>query len=495
MDRGRIGPAPVHRVKLPAIAIVLTLGFSSLAPAQEGVRLKSGRQVSGTFLIDEKDPDGFRVECWDTGAILDIRWSQIPESERDRLLHRLGDPETAPPSLIEGVLIVTSSRYVFGIMDREDSSLLYVKTNAGNAPTVIPKVAILRRDTVRIPEAEIYTPLERVDRRAAAAGKDYRRLLDAGRFAAGLQLPDRARDLYLRAIQADPSKKEEVEAVLVALEARVREAKAEDLMAEAKRLADEFDYARALGEARRIPREFPDTETAKRYGDLVAAIEKEQKEYLTHREELLVRKVGLLWPMKRSQLLSQAAGLMLVEARARIAKIDDEVVKDLCRRLKSDSGEILVAWEKREERKRLATYGSGTWIVRDGQDGGLDYTPPAQAPIAPPQPGGQILIPVGGGSRWWIMADDVAPSPKPLGQPLRTKDEWWVQSDPYDRKAWLEAEHASTSPYVKRVEQRSRKCGACLGFGLLQAMRSGRLVAVKCPRCHGVCEDVSVLFW
>ena len=69
------------------LALFLTLAFSAAAAAQDVVRLKNGRFVAGTLAIEESDKEGFKLQRWDTGTTVYVRWAQIPDTERLRLLN------------------------------------------------------------------------------------------------------------------------------------------------------------------------------------------------------------------------------------------------------------------------------------------------------------------------------------------------------------------------------------------------------------------------
>jgi hypothetical protein len=95
----------------------------------------------------------------------------------------------------------------------------------------------------------------------------------------------------------------------------------------------------------------------------------------------------------------------------------------------------------------------------------------------------------------WVPATHTPQRMKELGLPLLTHAEWWAQAGLHDRRAWLEAEYAASSQRVKRLEERNRKCSACFGGAVLRAVRHNWAVPVICPRCHGVKEDVAVVYW
>src|SRR5947207_7498440 len=110
---------------LAALSMIFVL--SAAAAAQDVVRLRSGRFVAGTVTVDEGDKEGFKVQRWDTGAVVVVRWAQITDTEKLRLLNKT--PEAGPTvEMIDGVQAITSSREVIGILKGEDANQLLIKT-------------------------------------------------------------------------------------------------------------------------------------------------------------------------------------------------------------------------------------------------------------------------------------------------------------------------------------------------------------------------------
>src|SRR6185295_10459703 len=241
-------PAPTRRPKRVhtggrMIRWMAALCFLSL-PAGAGaepdtVRLKNGRILAGIVQIDDSHPEGFTVQRWDTGGSVFVRWCQITRAERDRLVNRVVEVKSAE-ILIDGVRAMTAGRDVLGVLLKEDAAGLHIKTRDSKSPVQVPKAALLRPfERVRIAESDAYSPEERLDLRAAKANlKDYADLAELGRFATSLRLFDRAKELYLKAAEADPSKKPETDALLARNETLMREAKAAAMAIQARELAD-----------------------------------------------------------------------------------------------------------------------------------------------------------------------------------------------------------------------------------------------------------------
>ncbi|HVE41731.1 MAG TPA: hypothetical protein VNM14_17700 [Planctomycetota bacterium] len=478
------------------LGTVLSLAAAAPALAQDAVRLRNGRVLSGELAIDENDAEGFSVTRWDTGTVLRILWTQVSDAERDRLLRRQPDP-TPRENLIDGVLVITSARDALGVVVKDEPALLHIKTCRAAQPVVVPKSAILRALAARIFESDAFTVEEMIDRRARAAG-DAAAWIAVGKFAARYKRYDLARGFYENAGKADPLRQADVAALLLENERLIQEEKAAALMGEVRKALDELDHSRALEHARKFLAQFAETRLAQANANLVEQIEKEAKEFAVRRAEVLTAKVPNLWRFKRAELLARAAQQTFAEARGRLGRLDEEIENDLATRLKASVTEIQVAWHNREQKPRVASYGSGTWIARGGQNGGLDFqTPPPQDPAQSNQD--NVLIPIrdsSGRVQYYVSAGPSGgPKWKELGQPLLRQEEWWALVGLSDRRSWLEAEYSATSNRVRRLEERTRKCAACNGGGTLLMRRANITIPALCPRCHGVKEDLAVCSW
>jgi tetratricopeptide (TPR) repeat protein len=313
-----------------------------------------------------------------------------------------------------------------------------------------------------------------------------------GRFAAALKLYERAKAFYLKAAQADPARKSEIDEIVAKNDALIKEGQAAALLRRVRGLSEDTDYEKAIEEAGKLLSEFADTEVAHQNAELVALLEKEAKDWEQKKSESLAKKVPELYRSRRSTLIAQYAGakFKVAEARGQVGAIDEAVGAELSRKLKCASDEIAQAWAKREQKTRTVSYGSGSWIVLGGQPGGLDTNEQYQKGKKNNNgndPVDDIIYRFGGRNR---------PEPKAvdLGRKLQTEEEWWSSASPTDRRNWLESEYARTSNAVTKTEQ-AKKCGVCKGEGMLKTVRSGVAVEVKCPRCHGAKDDLSVQYW
>ena len=452
---------------------LLSVALLLAGSGEDGVRLRSGKVISGSVHLDESNRDGFIIRPWDTGGAVFIRWSQLTSSEIDRVLNR---PVIARPAadLVEGIRVHTISRTVVGVLHLEEGDRLLIKTCDSRTPVAVPKSALLsREDRLSIPESEAYSADERLERRVARLDpKDAQGTIDLAALAARWGFFEKAKDLYLRAASADPARGDEIQSLIGASEALARERGAANLLGEIGRLARTAEYAKAIALARSLLSERSDTEVAKQNKDLVAELEKEAKEWTVRKAEILARRVPDAYREKIVEKILQASRpAKFAEARAAALRMDEEIVRELGAEMKSTAEEIRTAWARRERRARTGVFGSGSWIILGGRSGGLDteaFFQPAHRNTAKPPP-----------------------PPIPLGVKLDTMDDWWAKASRYDRLDWIEAEYARMSSAISRTF-RERRCAKCVGAGRLNASRMGIDCVAVCPRCHGVKVDQSV---
>jgi hypothetical protein len=457
---------------LESTLFVLALG--SAEPEADAVRLRSGKVLSGSIHLDESTKEGFVLRSWESGGTVFVRWSQLTPAEIDRVLNRSSLPARAPADLVEGIRVHTNARTVVGVLVREDRDRLSIKTSDSRTPVVVPTSSVIgREDRVALPESEAYSPEEQVERRLARVNpSDVDALLGLAGLASRFGLYAKARELYLRAAAAEPTRNEEIESLIGATEALARERRAADLLREIDRLARRAEFALAIARARSLLAESAETETVRQNKDLVSNLENEAKEWKVHKSDVLARWVPDAYRLRLGERIAQAARLSkFAEARSAVARLDDDVVQDLAEEMKSTPDEIRTAWSRRERKARKIWFGAGSWIILGGQSGGLDtdaqFIPVHRNTAKPPPP------------------------PIPLGLKLDTPEEWWEKASKYDRLDWLEAEYGRTSPAVSRT-LRDRRCARCVGEGEFRSSRRGIDCTTKCPRCHGAKLDQSV---
>ncbi|HEV3026784.1 MAG TPA: hypothetical protein VG457_04385 [Planctomycetota bacterium] len=482
------------------LALLLLAGPALAGSDQDTVRLKSGRILTGVVVLDDSNKEGFTVQRWETGGLVFVHWNQITDQERNRLANRI--PEARPQGvMLDGVRAMTAGRDVVGILVKEDASGLHIKTKDAKAPVQVPKAALLRpQESLKISEADAYSPDEMVDSRLAKANeKDYASMLEVGRFAASLRLYERAKDCYAKASSADASKKEEIEALVAQNDTLIKEGKAAALVAQVKEFVETIEFAKALETVKKLNADFGDTEVAKQNKDLGAAVEKKAKDFEGKRVDYLAENVPQAYKDRRVALFNQyssATKFKAADALQHASKIDEEVVADLAKRMKSTPEEIQTAWGKREMKPRTVNEGDGSWIVKGGQDGGLDTDAKTQPNTNNGKNNGGNnggFGFTGGMGRGGQNRNTPQNQPQPLGKKLETKDEWWSTASSSDRRNLIEGEYAKNSGAVKK-EVKTKKCSVCNGEGIRKETRQGVACECKCLRCHGAKEEDIIVY-
>ena len=397
--------------------------------------------------------------------------------------------------LLDGIRLTTSSRIIRGLLVKEDATNVYVKSGDRKTPVVVPKVVILTREKVKVRESEAYTPEERVDQRAAGIDpKDVAGLKKLAAFASGLRLFKRARGFYEQAAAADPSRKEEIKGLVAGLEKRIREARAEELLAEIRGLAKMGDYPKAIERAGAFLKEFGDTAAGKENPDLVAALEKEAEARSEGRVDALIPKVRRLVVSKRSALIAKYSRRehKLQEVLKRVPEFDALIASHVAKALKATPEEVRLAWSRRERKPRNVGFGSGSWIPLGGQDGGWDTDSKAKATPRKQDEFTRRLL-----ERIPRVMAKRKPRPEPqsvdLAKKLQTREEWWAGASTRDRRAFVEAEYARKSGWIEK-KALTRKCSTCYGKGYRKTTRLNVKLEVQCARCHGVMVDVSIRY-
>jgi hypothetical protein len=485
-----------------AAAAVLGLVALAATPAEEdAVRLKNGRVLAGKMVIEESDKEGFKVRTWDSEATVYVKWTQIPEAERNRLLGRSPDVASSAASaipMIDGIFIVTTNREVAGVLVREEPNQYLIKTKDSKSPLVVPKNAsVLRKEhPFKIKESDAYSPEEMVEAREKRAPEtDYAALLEVAKFAAGLRLFERAKGVYQKAAAAPNAKKDEIADLLAKNEVLIKEEKAEALLFEINQLRKAIEFAKAVEIAKKLHAEYAETEVARQNGSIVGAIEKDAKDFEVRKAEYLGREVPDLYRSKRSDLFHTYASpkYKIGEVKTLAGKIDEEVVKHLASKLKSTADEIKAAWDKRELKPKTVSFGDGTWVALGINDGVMDTDmkgTPKQTQQGQGQGGGFGFGGFSGGNNRNNRQNAQGQNqPVVLGKKLQTSAEWWAEASTSERRSFVEAWYALNSSAVKREETKKKKCSFCKGEGLFKGLRQGYEAEWKCGRCHGAKDD------
>ncbi|MHC4608355.1 MAG: hypothetical protein ACYTAF_15700, partial [Planctomycetota bacterium] len=247
-----------------ALGIAILLLIAQAAQAQDVVRLKSGKILSGTIMRDEDMTDGFRMRLWETAGVIHVRWNQVPEMEKLRLLGLSNVPTTEVlGEMIDGVYLMTEIREVIGEIVEETETTISVKTADSPTPVLVPKSAIIRREDKKIREAEAYTPLEMIARREAEIDPtDTDAVIELAEFARGVRLYRQAKMFYEQAKELDPLSADEIDVIIEELDVLIHEQDAGKKLEDVKRLVEETKFEEALEAADDFFSEFSDTKAA-----------------------------------------------------------------------------------------------------------------------------------------------------------------------------------------------------------------------------------------
>ena len=207
---------------------------------------------------------------------------------------------------------------------------------------------------------------------------------------------------------------------------------------------------------------------------------------------LLAQDVAEAYRQKAAALIVQYASpkAKLEESAALALKLDETVVEELAAKFKATPDAVRDAWKKRERKSKKVQVGDGSWLLLDGQNGGLDSdvkgTPKVERDIA------DDLIDRNP-SVLTKRKKPEPPQPVPLGKPIKTRDEWWATATADERRAFLEATWARASKAVEMKEE-SKDCATCRGKGTVNVNRGGIGLTIVCARCHGAKSDVIVTY-
>jgi hypothetical protein len=494
------------------------------------VPLKSGRVIVGK--ISQKGENGVVVDKWDGSGSVSISWSQIPEKDLPRFKEMPVRNETPVdvPS-IEGVRLVTSYRIVDGIIDREDATTLWLKTRDGKNPIPFAKNGIEGREKIMLRESDIYTPDEILDARikkAADSGEIAKpdTLIGLGDFAmsqadaartrgdlaASEKMVNRALSFYADARTAletelqgaaDEAAKSAIQKRIDDLDRRIKEFKGRGELDEILKLVEKNDYDKALEKAQQFLTDYEGTPLAEKNLDLVDRITREQEEFKANRDKILGRKiVDAAYKLIGDYLRKAASDPKIDSAMKSADGVDQRVINDLKDTYKITQAEFQKWWSDAEplraEKKRRANLGTGTWILKGGQNGGFD-SGQGQGGNRPGGQGGRNPLDdfrrrVGGNQPVPGM-----PQPAPQAdqrKKLQTKDEWWTAQTASVRQEFLEGYWATKSSLVQSTRKETeKKCTMCNGQGTLKAQRYGQFVDVVCQRCHGSQVEIDITYY
>ncbi|HTF58016.1 MAG TPA: hypothetical protein VK661_12360 [Planctomycetota bacterium] len=471
-------------------ALIIVASTGAAAEAQDIVRLKNGKILSGVIAFEGDSKAGFVLRRWDTGGEIFVRWNQIPDAEAYRIRTRIASPSEAVggQDLIDAIRIVTNQqRELVGIILSEKDGNISIKTRDGVQQT--HKSAEVHREPVRVKESDVYTPEEMIDRRAKGVGDaDFAKLVELGHFASSIRVYARAQEFFKRAQGVAPAERvEEMKGLVNAMGVRIIEDNAEKALAAARKMAAEYQFDGAIAAAQKFLTEFNETSVAKANQNIVSEIENRKKEYFKDRDKVLAADVPDHWRTVRATLISKytSSKYTLQLAREAIAKLDEEIVAEVAKKLNATADEVGRHWDARTEKKyRTVSMKDGTWIHRGGQDGGLDYT-------------GDGSDDLEDFKRRFEGGQDPKKKPPPLGQKLETQIEWWQNASNSMRREWLECLYADTSSKVKKEKEDvvEKNCGPCKGEGKIKQTRGGKPIEYICHECHGCKKVLTIKYW
>lgn len=435
---------------LTAAVLVVGMVFGTDAHA-ETVRLKNGQTITGTVLVDENDPSGIRIQRWDTGGVIALKWSQIVPVDRDRLSKNTVT-QVAKEDVVDAVRILTSINVYQGTVDNESDTDVTLKTRDGQR--IIPKSSIEKREPIKMKMEDLYSPVERVEIKAKNCKEnDAACMLEIAQFARSLNLYVVAATYYAKAADLAPDRAEEIATLLTDM-------KTEKTNSEAKELFDailhnmqthRFDDADKL--AKKLQAEYGSTEIAQKNQDFPDRIAAAREEYIKTRDVKLAKELPNEWRSLRASMIRKSASDTKSTLKQTMSyvntQLDKEVLKQLMAKYALTQEETLRFWDQRDQLKKTAKYGAGSWIVTGGSS----------------------------------------------GKQLPTAEEWWQSVSSSVRAEWLEAMYAESSAYVKVVEtKKDIKCSLCNGTGTLEA-QSQQGKPAPCPRCHGARYDLTITYY
>jgi len=481
--------------KRAILVLAFVAAFAGTTAAQEVVRLKNGRVLSGTLSFEGDIAAGFTLKRWDTGGSVFILWSQIPDSEASRLRNRGTGPDSGiGAGLIDGVKVITGTREITGVVTSSDAENVTLKNKDGTQK--VPRSAILQQTPVKVPENEIYNNDEMIDRRAKEApDSDYAKLVEVGNFARSLRSYAKAKDFYKKAdAVADAAHKSEVTFLLQAIDLQIREESAEKALANVWRLASDLKYDEAIQEANKFLTDYAESETGKANSQLLASLEAKKKEFQANRDKVLGETIPEQWRnVRQSQIVEVAQLKEISKVREGIANLDNVIAQKIGDKFKCTPDEATKHWGARTDKKmRTASLRDGTWIYKNGQEGGLDYSGNPDAEKKGSDQGGRGDWPPN-----WKGGQDPNKKPVQYGMKLESTQEWWESASSSTRKEWCEAMYGLTSTHVKREPEQGEEkdCPNCKGQGKIKTVRFGKTIAAICHECHDVKKVLTVKYW
>jgi tetratricopeptide (TPR) repeat protein len=429
------------------------------------IQLRNGQIIFGELTIDEKDLEGFTIRRYKDNARIYIRFDQLMPSDRERLLLPLLKPKFEE-ELIECLRVVTPSGFYEGLLLKEDSSWLTLKTSYGIRSIRLRN--ILKREQIKRRIKDVYTPAERVQLLAERISpEDPRGFIQVAEYAMELKLYGHAKEFLQRAFKLTQDR-----TILEKIETGLLEVEARKLFEAIQEARVNLDFQKALELALTLISGYQNTQVVSSNPQLVAQIKQEQQRYLSEREEYFKERLPREWRNKLFFYLDELVTLPIGKAISEVSKLDRKILDYLATRYKLFKDQIDKYWAKRSSKDRYsACFRSGTWIVLGGATGS------------------DLL------DRLGKPRQDERQRGSNLSRPLMTRQQWWETVSGLIKREWLEAYYVWESDYMVKLSQEKKPCYHCQGRGEVKPIRNGKQIRVICPRCHGVGVDLKLIYY
>jgi hypothetical protein len=472
----------MSRTVLSVIAALLLAGVPAPAASADVVRLKTGETIKGRVVPERSTEAVVVVEDYATGALREISWPALVESDAERWLEHLGIADRAGP--VEMACEVVTYRVtggtdvVSGVVEREGDPLV-IRT--GGRTVEIERSRVVSREAGTCDATEIYTPDELyAAKEQEVAPADARAWFRVAKFAEKVGAYEQAKAAYENAA-SDPEflYAEQARGKVAQLDALLKDKEAYETIRDLKVKLSSKQFVRVAEGIKGFSERHPEAGEA-----VKKALTALEEQYKTQRQATLSKAAGDMLPkivsrlilarvrpkdVKVTDVLSWAKRELPEEAmvelagRTALGRFDPTVTPEEARTL----------WDARPKRDwKRSSYGAGTFVVE----------PPK---IKPPSGGG------GGGSRRSSGPAVEMEIPKPP-----TRDSGWEKESADRRRDWMMAHFAETSGLFEVHPKKDRTmCDLCVGTGLMRKVLStgGELVYL-CTRCGGAQFDLTVKF-
>lgn len=477
---------------VPVFAVLLVLSVNCILQ-EDIVRLNNGDVLMG--VIVEKQDEGIKFKTWDE-HIISIKWDQVSKQDVQRL-RGAASIQQQKFRMLDGVRIITVTRVIEGIISSEDAMKVHVKTKDSAKPIAVYKSSIIRRDEIKVSELDAYSPEEIVSIRLTEAGEDLNMILAAadlavelGAFKSALDCFEKALSSVAKSAMTDDQKKAKAEAIT----SKKNEIEAKILLSDILKLVEQSSFDEAITLADTLMQKYPDSTAVKENGDIVERIKKAKEEFIANRDAILSKKVISAFKASlKSKLRKLASESDISIAMDSVDTVSDEIIAKILAKYSCSEEEFRKWWGSRNMNPTKVSFGTGSWIVQNGQDGGYDYEGEEEDTSSGSGGGGS-----GTGNK---QIDDLLKrfgqgrekTKKITGLKLLTKEEWWQSAGTSTRAEFLEALWAKNSDLVSKEESTSN-CMQCAGKGTYKAVRGKNQVDVICFRCHGTAKDLAIIY-